>query len=133
MAFIDADPGATSAAELVFKHAFMQWCIWHIYKNLRKNVKPRLDEGSYKEFSKAFAIAHLQISEGAFKAAYLSLLQRYPECAGYLNNELTHKLSIGRHASVVPSPPGVVQHIAEMYKTISLSDISVRTPCSTSC
>eukprot|EP00873_Tetraselmis_striata_P017587 jgi/Tetstr1/437851/TSEL_026491.t1 len=87
--FIDADPGATAAAELVFRHAFIQWCIWHIYKNLHKNLAARLGQCN-KQFSRDFAIAQAQISKGTFKALYQSLLQCYPECASYLNKELTH-------------------------------------------
>jgi hypothetical protein len=86
--FIDADPGATAAAELVFKDATIRWCIWHIYKNLRKNLGARLGSRS-KEFFRDFATAQEQISEKTFLALYDSLRERFLDCASYLDKELS--------------------------------------------
>lgn len=72
----------------MFRHASIQWRIWHIYKNLRKNLAARLGQRN-KQLSRDFAIARAQISEGTFEALYQSLQQCYPECALYLNKELT--------------------------------------------
>jgi len=72
----------------VFRHASIQWRIWHIYKNLCKNLAARLGQRN-KQLSRDFAIARAQISEGTFEALYQSLQQCYPECALYLNKELT--------------------------------------------
>jgi hypothetical protein len=117
MIFIDADPGATIATEFVFKGATIRCCIWHIYKNLRKNlawsppkqpeqgVLQRLRYGSIKLSEKTFITLHTT----PWETDSLNVHQKWT-CSAKITRY------IGRHDNTILSLLGTHQHNAAKHK-----------------
>jgi hypothetical protein len=86
--FIDADPGATAAVRNIFPYCLLQWCLWHIFKNINKKV--RLSGARKEAFMKAFRLAQKQISKNEFARLYAKLKVDFPEAVAYLDDQLTN-------------------------------------------
>src|SRR6266542_4882217 len=63
------------------------YCIWHIRKNLEKNLKETL-QGKYADFVKAWNKCRNSFSENEFKKKWRDLLINYPAARKYLKRAL---------------------------------------------
>src|SRR6266540_2031243 len=75
--FIDADPAMIAAIYETLPMTKHNYCIWHIRKNLEKNLKGKL-HSKYADFMKAWNKCRNSFSENEFKKKWHDLLINYP-------------------------------------------------------
>lgn len=85
--FTDADAGMVAAIHEALPSTKHNYCIWHIRKNLEKNLRGNLHE-KYSSFIKAWNKCRNSFSENEFKSRWRDLLTNYPEARKYLERTL---------------------------------------------
>jgi hypothetical protein len=85
--FTDADPAMVSAIHETLPSTKHNYCIWHLRKNLDKNLKGRLRK-NYNEFVKAWNKCRNSFSEDEFQKRWRELLSNYPAARKYLTRTL---------------------------------------------
>ena len=85
--FTDADPAMIAAIYETLPMTKHNYCIWHIRKNLEKNLKGKL-HSKYADFVKAWNKCHNSFSENEFKKKWYDLLINYPAARKYLKRAL---------------------------------------------
>ena len=85
--FTDADAGMIAAVHETLPSTKHNYCIWHIRKNLEKNLKGKLCS-KYSDFVKEWNKCRNSFSETEFKNRWHNLLTNYPEAKKYLGRTL---------------------------------------------
>src|SRR6266511_1437766 len=85
--FTDADAGMIAAIHETLPETKHNYCIWHIRKNLEKNLKGKLGN-IYIDFIKAWNKCRNSFSESEFHKQWNDLLANFPIAKGYLKRVL---------------------------------------------
>ena len=85
--FTDADPAMVAAIHESLPTTKHNYCIWHIRKNLDKNLKGKL-HGEYSNFVTAWNKCRNSFSENEFKKKFDELLIKFPAASKYLKRSL---------------------------------------------
>ncbi|CAB4442956.1 unnamed protein product [Rhizophagus irregularis] len=85
--FTDADAGMIAAVHETLPSTKHNYCIWHIRKNIEKNLKGKLCS-KYSNFVKEWNKCRNSFSETEFKNRWRDLLTNYPEAKSYLERTL---------------------------------------------
>ena len=85
--FTDADAGMIAAIHETLPETKHNYCIWHIRKNLEKNLKGKLGN-IYIDFIKAWNKCRNSFSESEFHKQWNDLLANFPIAKGYLERVL---------------------------------------------
>ncbi len=85
--FTDADAGMIAAIHETLPNTKHNYCIWHIRKNLEKNLKGKLGK-SYIDFIKEWNKCRNSFSENEFQKQWHNLLINYPIAKKYLERTL---------------------------------------------
>jgi hypothetical protein len=85
--FTDADPAMVSAIHETLPSTKHNYCIWHLRKNLDKNLRGRLRK-NYNGFVKAWNKCRNSFSENEFQKRWRELLANYPVARKYLKRAL---------------------------------------------
>ena len=75
--FTDADPAMVAAIHESLPTTKHNYCIWHIQKNLEKNLKGKL-RGEYSKFIAAWNKCRNCFSENEFKKQWNELTVKFP-------------------------------------------------------
>ena len=81
--FTDADPAMVAAIHESLPTTKHNYCIWHIRKNLEKNLKGKLC-GEYSKFVAAWNKCRNCFSENEFKKQWNELTVKFPAAYKYL-------------------------------------------------
>ncbi|CAB4429888.1 unnamed protein product [Rhizophagus irregularis] len=82
--FTDADAGMVAAIHETLPSTKHNYCIWHLRKNLEKNLKGKLHHKKYNDFIKEWNKCQNSFSEEEFQKWWHELLTNYPEAQKYL-------------------------------------------------
>ena len=82
--FTDADTGMIAAIHETFSEIKHNYCIWHIYKNLKKNLKGKLSN-IYIDFIKAWNKCRNNFSKSEFYKQWNDLLANFSIAKVILN------------------------------------------------
>ena len=85
--FTDADPAMVSAIHEMLPSTKHNYCIWHLRKNLDKNLRGRLRK-NYNNFVKAWNKCRNSFTESEFQKRWHELLAGYPAARKYLKRAL---------------------------------------------
>jgi hypothetical protein len=85
--FTDADPAMVSAVHEMLPSTKHNYCIWHLRKNLDKNLRGRLLK-NYNNFVKAWNECRNSFTENEFQKRWHKLLAGYPAARKYLKRAL---------------------------------------------
>src|SRR5881275_2631227 len=85
--FTDADPAIVAAIHESLPTTKHNYCIWHIRKNLEKNLKGKLRE-EYSKFVAAWNKCRNCFSENEFKKQWNELTVKFPAACKYLKRTL---------------------------------------------
>ncbi len=85
--FTDADPVMVVAIHESLPTTKHNYCIWHIRKNLEKNLKGKL-RGEYSKFVAAWNKCRNCFSENEFKKQWNELTVKFPAACKYLKRTL---------------------------------------------
>ncbi|CAB5181640.1 unnamed protein product [Rhizophagus irregularis] len=85
--FTDADAGMIAAIHETLPSTKHNYCIWHLRKNLEKNLKGKL-RNKYNDFIKEWNKCRNSFSEEEFQRRWHGLLKNYPEAQKYLERAL---------------------------------------------
>ncbi|CAB4490355.1 unnamed protein product [Rhizophagus irregularis] len=85
--FTDADAGMVAAIHETLPSTKHNYCIWHLRKNLEKNLKGKLHK-KYNDFIKEWNKCRNSFSEEEFQKRWHELLTNYPEAQKYLERAL---------------------------------------------
>src|SRR6266540_1436931 len=83
----DADPAADAAIRQIYLTTYPIYCIFHISKNLPKNLKFKLYD-QYDSFVRDFFICRNNVCEELFYQKWASLIEKYPNVKDYLMKAL---------------------------------------------
>ncbi|CAG8742792.1 8250_t:CDS:2, partial [Ambispora leptoticha] len=72
----------------VYKNTYHIYCIWHLFQNLPKRLKSKLDHMKFKEFINKFWKARNSLSVNVFEQQFQALIEKYPNAHDYLYNTL---------------------------------------------
>lgn len=91
LAFVtDGDPAMIAAAAKIFSETNHMQCLFHIYQNLSKNLRPCLGH-AYQEFLKDFRSIQQSYCESVFKRRSQGLAEKYAPGAKYITGLLNKK------------------------------------------
>src|SRR5256885_2135105 len=85
--FTDADAGMVAAIHNTLSLTKHNYCIWHIRKNLDKNLRGKLGN-RYSEFINEWNRCRNSFSENEFRKQWQNLLIKYPTARKYLERAL---------------------------------------------
>jgi hypothetical protein len=85
--FTDADAGMVAAIHETLPTTKHNYCIWHIRRNLEKNLKRKLNN-KYDDFIRAWNKCRNSFSENVFQKQWYDLLINYPIAQKYLEHVL---------------------------------------------
>lgn len=85
--FTDADPAMVSAIHETMPSTKHNYCIWHLRRNLDKNLRGQLRK-NYNEFVKEWNKCRNSFSENEFQRRWHKLLADYPAARKYLTHTL---------------------------------------------
>ncbi len=83
----DADLAADAAIRQIYLTTYLIYCIFHISKNLPKNLKSKLYD-QYDSFVRDFFICRNNVCEELFYQKWASLIEKYPSVKDYLMRAL---------------------------------------------
>ncbi|KAE8184867.1 hypothetical protein CF328_g7723 [Tilletia controversa] len=85
----DQDAGFSSAVQSILPSSHHILCIWHIWQNITKNVKPKL-RGKWPKFAEVFWCVYKAPSPAAFEKRWTAFLQMFPSAEPYLGANQYH-------------------------------------------
>ncbi|CAB5183193.1 unnamed protein product [Rhizophagus irregularis] len=85
--FTDVDTSMIAAIHETLPSTKHNYCIWHLRKNLEKNLKGKLCN-KYSDFIKEWNKCRNSFSEKEFQRRWYGLLKNYPEAQKYLERAL---------------------------------------------
>ena len=85
--FTDADAGMVAAIHETLPSTKHNYCIWHLRKNLEKNLKGKL-HNKFNDFVKEWNKCRNSFSENEFQKRWHELLAKYPQARKYLERAL---------------------------------------------
>ena len=86
----DADPAMIAAASIVFPNAHHMQCLFHLYQNLSKNLRPSLGP-LYKEFLKDFRAIQRSHCESVFEQRSQGIVEKYAAGKKYITTMLLNR------------------------------------------
>ena len=86
--YTDADPAMVAAVNSFWPKTKHHFCLFHIQKNLEKNLMGKLHGEKWNEFFAAFSRARNSRVESIFEERWATLLSEYPKAANYLQRQL---------------------------------------------
>ena len=85
----DTDPAADATVRQTYKNTYSVHCIFHISKNLPRNLKSKL-HNQYESFVHDFFLCHNSLCKESFYEWWLQLTEKYPNVKDYLMRALYH-------------------------------------------
>ena len=86
----DADPAMLVASSIVFNQSHHMLCLYHLYQNLSKNLRPCLGT-QYQNFLSNFKHIQKSLMEEVFNKRSHGLIDRYPEGRKYVSDRFPDK------------------------------------------
>ena len=83
----DANPAMNAVITQIYETTYPIHCIFHISKNLLKNVKSKLSD-QYENFVQSFFSCRNSLCEELFYERWSKLIEKYPSVKDYLMRAL---------------------------------------------
>jgi len=127
----DTDPAIDAALVQIYKTAYPIHCIFHISKNLPKNLKAKLGS-EYDSFVQDFFLCRNSLCEELFHERWIKLIEKYPNANHYLIRALFPSRKSWAHAftSNIFTAGIQITSRVESYNSIIKCELAA---CSTLC